>query len=471
MSEEISRRSFLKKVGIGSAGSIAALGYLNNWTVFSKTVPEVKWNTPPLTERVLGDQWVPPEGYLEVQKAVDKPIEFINMGGMKFDPATAHLMERFEEITGIPVKQIPVPSPQILAKESTILSSRSPTPEVLQVDNQMYLGFVRPGWFEPVDELWNDELYEHYPAFLKENYETDIDATREGTHQYAAGFLFTEGHILHARTDLLEAAGFGPDKLVEGTWSDVRDVCEGLEGSGKFGWAWYGGGMRYPSYPFFEKVWSQGGSVLEDGKVVLNSTEALKAVEWYVDLIKDGLVPDIIGLDQGGPEDLFLAGKIAGFIGGAEMIADATAEIPDLYVPGYPSKADSGPNPQYATWAGADYICINPNADPVMKLAAKMLGDYWRSYEHQADEWFIERNPGGLPEIYDRATERQKSPFKEYIKYIKFIFENGKDEIWPQQIDCVVKLCQELQNAYALKKSPKQALDDVQKYTDSVLQQ
>ena len=115
----------------------------------------INWNKPvPMTERLLADRYILPEGWKEATKGVKKLV-FFNSGGLKHDIATAIGMEIFEQRTGIKVRALEVGGAYTFPKFLSVVISKDPS---------VHFGFVRAeteysqvasaGWAHRIDELW-----------------------------------------------------------------------------------------------------------------------------------------------------------------------------------------------------------------------------------------------------------------------------------------------------------------------------
>lgn len=421
----------------------------------------------PIDERITGAEWTPPEFD---EDAVADSVKHYNLGSMKNDPATAEFHDRFNERTDITVDPIVVPSKRATPKITTVLSSRAEEPVMMQIDRQMYMDFVEPGWIEPVDQLWSEAAYEHFPQAFSTEFVTDIDVTSDEPHQYLS-VAIAEGSVKNYRPDLLQELGFDADFLKRPTWEDVREVCEEADSQDVdyYGHAFYGGGVRYPSYPWMLKVWSQGERIVQDGEVIFNSDAGVEALEWQRQLIEDGLVPDVLSLGQGGPEDLFLGGEIVGYTGGSKMIPRALeqlGEAGEAYDLGLPAKY--GSDGEHATFLGTDTICINRFAPPEKKKAALVYMDGCRSAEADALEFVMEGNMPANSAAWDLNIVQSEAPFQEIPKES---IEKAREGLWPRQIQTIEVLVAELQAAWAGQKSPQEALDTAQAEVDGILQQ
>lgn len=462
MSEKLSRRDFLKKTAVGSAGSIAAFNLLNSWSVFGQDLPKVNWEAPEsMADRVGGREWIPPKGTEEVaDKLAGKEIDIFNFGSMKYDPATVENQKIFRERTGINVQPVPISSHGAATKMTTVLAGRKPSPVMLQTDYTMYMMFVAPGWLEPLDEIWEGPVTEQFAEDILSKYWTDIDSARKGEHIYFTPAV-PEVFTFHFRPSLLEREGFDPDKFTRATWDDVVEVCEAFRDKPEFGYAWRGAANRFGASDFVQHIWTLGADILQpDGTVVVNSDEGVEALQWQVNLIQNKLAPDVTTISHGDLADLYLAGKLV------------TCSIDVSLGWEAKEKFDTGMGlvPKGVTrkhWFDIDATVVNTHAPELEKLAGKIYCDFRRSAEATANELVIEGNTTMNLNAYE-FPEVKAVDFAETIEEAN---RTAGIMIIPQQLEIYEELTQELNRAYKGSKTAKEALDDAQKFIDNVLLQ
>lgn len=430
-----------------------------------------KWsfdvNSPkPVKERITGEQWIPPK-YDKSQVA--SSVSHVNLGSMKHDPATKWWHGNFEKKTGIKPGVVTVPSKDAVSKMTTLLSAGSKDPALLQLSQEFFMDFVSQGWLEPVDELWPDEAYDPFPPHFKSQLVTGADKSIDGEHIYVSPAI-SEGHALNYNPTLLKELGFPADFYKEPTWADIREVSEEAKSHNKdyFGYVWYGKGNRYPVYPWLTQLWSYGGSIVQDdGTVVFNSKEGVRALEWQRKMIDDGLVPDVLQYGEGGPQDLFLGERLAGFVGGTDMMGMAFKEWgkdTNRYAMGLPPKGKNGVR---ASYMNTDLLAINRAAPPKKKRAAMVYMDGSRSAIASAQEWEKEGNYPSNAAAWDLDLLKE-SRFKGVAKEI---VKNAHVELWPKQIQTYDALVTQLQKVWLGQKSAKAGLDSAQKEVDKILDQ
>jgi multiple sugar transport system substrate-binding protein len=138
-------------------------------------------------------------------------------------------------------------------------------------------------------------------------------------------------HLMMYRRDILQSVG----AAVPDTWNDFRDVLQKIKNAGlniqPFGVSY---GRSFDGQQFLiSRILSGGGRVLsEDGKkVVFDSPETVAALQYVVDLYRDGLVdPTVLGWDDGTNNQAMLSGRIAFTFNGFSIKMQAEKDFPDL---------------------------------------------------------------------------------------------------------------------------------------------
>jgi multiple sugar transport system substrate-binding protein len=137
--------------------------------------------------------------------------------------------------------------------------------------------------------------------------------------------------VLYVNLDMFKAANVSPP-TAEWTWDDFQKAALKLtvDGSGKTAddpafdvktakqWGFTSNGTDWP--PTMMYIWQAGGqTITPDFKSSpIDSPEAVKAAQWYTDLInKSRVSPTASQIKDQGFDTMFLNGKVAMFIGGA----------------------------------------------------------------------------------------------------------------------------------------------------------
>jgi len=123
--------------------------------------------------------------------------------------------------------------------------------------------------------------------------------------------IFLLAQMILYRSDMLADAGVAVPK----TWPEFRSALEKLKtrlpsGVLPFGISY---GRSFDAQQFMLAItMANGGKVLDGSKVVWDSPASVKALQYMIDLVKDGLMnQDALSWDDGTNNQAFLSGKIA----------------------------------------------------------------------------------------------------------------------------------------------------------------
>jgi multiple sugar transport system substrate-binding protein len=187
--------------------------------------------------------------------------------------------------------------------------------DVYLFENKFMTGFAARGFFLPLEELVAGSQIIKKADF----FEGDWNGGFWRKHQYVIPFDNSPS-ALYYNPDLFDAAGvaYPPAKPGDWDWAAFLDAAKKLtkgEGAAKqFGWM--SAGVRFMHL----WLWNNGGSFLNDtlNKCIVDSPEAIEAVQWCTDLItKYNVAP----FDAQVPQDMgrvamFLAKRVAVFESG-----------------------------------------------------------------------------------------------------------------------------------------------------------
>ncbi len=154
------------------------------------------------------------------------------------------------------------------------LAARTPDPDVLQLDVIWTPEFAAAGWLRPLGARGVDTA-----AFLPATIRANVWAGE----LYAVPW-FVDAGMLYWRTDLLPA----PPSSLAGLAAVARDaVAE--PGEPTVGFVWQGARYEGLVTVFVEVLGAFGGRIMDDqGRVVVDSPEAVRALEWLRDMVGDG---------------------------------------------------------------------------------------------------------------------------------------------------------------------------------------
>ena len=266
-----------------------------------------------------------PEG----QKLSGQTIRFV-ASNHTYTDAIKSLIPEFEKKTGIKVKMESYFEDQLTQKLTVEFTSGSSTIDVFMT-RPLQEGrlFSKNKWYEslspyvsdakktPVDWKWND--------FQK----SAVEATTLNGTLYAVPIV-TEWETLFYRKDLFAQAGLQPPKTLEeleAAAKRLNDPANGVYGivsRGQRGAAV----TQFSSYLF-----AHGGDFLKGGKCVLDTPEAVKAIQYYGKLLHDYGPPGVTNMSWPQAQALMASGKVA-------MWTDASTLLPGLLDPQKSKVAD-----------------------------------------------------------------------------------------------------------------------------------
>jgi multiple sugar transport system substrate-binding protein len=198
------------------------------------------------------------------------------------------LLKRFEdENPGILVKDETLPASTDEQHQFYVinLEGRSPDFDILSMDVIWVPEFARAGWLRNLSNLLPE-------AERKEFFPGPMDAVTYKGKVYAIPWYIDAG-ILYYRKDLLKKYGLSPPK----TWQELIDIARYVTSKekGLYGFIWQGKQYEGLVCNVLEYFWSNGGDVLKNGKVVINSPENICALQFMRNLItKYKITPPLV---------------------------------------------------------------------------------------------------------------------------------------------------------------------------------
>jgi len=251
---------------------------------------------------------------------------------------------------------------------------------------------------------------------------------------------------------LLAQAGFDPDAPIA-TWDDYRSIIVGVkEKTGAFGYAFDAKGVRaFRDFGYY--LLNNGGTFFAtDGKAAFNSPEGVEALQFLVDLVKAGAVPDPLGTTLEDYQPMYEAGRVATMINGNFAIAGIKANAPglEIAVAAVPVKT-AGQTP--VTWGVTDTLVIG-KAAPVEASRKFIAHIFSTAVRNQFDE-----AEGMLPVLLSQAGNPAFTGDANIKAFIDMLPTSQFDPFHPQyaQMQELVKTA--MQSAITGAASPKDALD------------
>ena len=362
----------------------------------------IDWNSPvPMTERLLADTWILPEGWQEATEGVEELVIF-NSGSLTHDIATAINMERFEQKTGIRVKAIEVGGAHTFPKFLSVVVARDPSVHVgfIRAETE-YSQVAAAGWAHPICELWPPEVQALYSPGLIDGLEWD--------GRFYGSVNIVQYYVLFYRPSWLEAAGV---EEVPDTWEEVWDAAKKARA-----WAKENKGPAYFGYVFGATaaghvhiamlsswLYSQGETKLIDGEWNLDTPEFRNAWNYLTGLITEDISDvAVLGYGWADYQKAFGMGKAAMMLGYSvyavklehfpEVAGDWRAVPPPKWCAAQPEEHRIG-------YINFDVFMINNFAEDRYKAAAMLFLDYLRSKQASIYELVVEGNDAFLPAVY-----------------------------------------------------------------------
>lgn len=145
--------------------------------------------------------------------------------------------------------------------------------------------------------------------------------------------------VLYCRSDLLEAA-----KLkAPSTLQELAEVAKSLSVSGVHGLGLPASARGGGTDAYLALLWAMGGQAVVEGKVRLKTDEAAKALQYWLDLQKEGaLQPEVLSWSSAELEEAFAAGRLGMVFSGPALGRYLRRERPELKFESVALPADIG---------------------------------------------------------------------------------------------------------------------------------
>lgn len=223
------------------------------------------------------------------------------------------LLPQFEALTGIKVRVEKVPPGQIRQKATLDLSSRTATYATHAADPMYYPLYVANKWVEPLDKYLNDASLTD-PAWFK--YDDILKAWRDADSIDGKPYgIPYDGEVTVQvyRKDLYDAKGLKPattlDELVANAKA-LTDSGNRMHGLALRGFA--GAGQNMYIYPSL--LGGFGGKWFAGKELRVNSPEAVRALDWYVNTLSQYAPPAVRNWNWPDIADAFSQGTLACYI-------------------------------------------------------------------------------------------------------------------------------------------------------------
>lgn len=449
-----SRREF-----IGQAAALGAAGLAAGWTA-----PALAQGAPDLAPYQRAKiNWRQAEGE-QISVAVIPASYFDNLLG---------LLPQFEALTGIKVRAEKVPPGQIRQKAMLDLSSKTATYATHSADPMYYPLYVSNKWVEPLDKYLNDATLTD-PAWF--NYSDILKAWREADSVDGKPYgIPYDGEVTVQvyRKDLYDAKGLKPadtyDQLLSNAKA-IHDPANRVYGLAMRGFS--GAGQNMYIYPSLFRGF--GGDWMQNKNVVVNSPEAVKALEWYVNALSQYAPPAVRNWNWPDIADAFSQGTVGCYLDAHSSAAVITnpekskvvgkvayarwpkgpsgKRVTSIWNWGFPINAALTDKQKKATWL---FISWAASAETQARTSWKFDGPAKRSGLNRLSLW-------KAPEF----AAAMKGAGDNFIPAALESLEQDTDVEWrprvPQWPAIGETMATAIQAALVGQKKPKEALDEAQ---------
>jgi len=223
------------------------------------------------------------------------------------------LLPQFEALTGIKVRAEKVPPGQIRQKAMLDLSSRTGTYATHAADPMYYPLYVSNQWVEPLDKYLGDASLTDAAWFdANDVLKAWRDANSIDGKLYGMPY---DGEVTVQvyRKDLYAAKGLKPATTYEELLANAKalnDPANRMYGLAMRGFA--GAGQNMYIYPSILRGF--GGSWFQGKSIVVNSPEAVKALQWYVSALDQYAPPAVRNWNWPDIADAFSQGTVACYL-------------------------------------------------------------------------------------------------------------------------------------------------------------
>jgi multiple sugar transport system substrate-binding protein len=383
------------------------------------------------------------------------------------------LLPQFEALTGIRVRIEKVPPGQIRQKAMLDLSSRTATYATHAADPMYYPLYVANKWVEPLDRFLNDATLTDRAWFA---YDDILKAWRDADSVDGKPYgIPYDGEVTVQvyRKDLYDAKGLKPAETFEQLVSNARalnDPAGRVYGLALRGFA--GAGQNMYIYPSILRGF--GGGWFQGSTLVVNSPEAVKALEWYVDVLTQYAPPAVRNWNWPDIADAFSQGTLACYIDAHSSAAvlnnpekskvigkvayarwpagPSGKRVTSIWNWGFPVNAALSERAKKATWL---FITWAASAETQARTSWKFDGPAKRSGLNRTSLWKSPEFAGAMKGAGDN-----------FVAAALASLEQDTDVEWrprvPQWPAVGETMATGIQAALVGQKKPKEALDEAQ---------
>jgi len=383
------------------------------------------------------------------------------------------LAPQFEALTGVKLRFEKVPPGQIRQKALLDLSSKTGTYATHAADPMYYPLYVSNKWVEPLDKYLNDASLTD-PAWFDYNdiFKAWRDADSVDGKPYGIPY---DGEVTVQvyRKDLYAEKGLKPAETFDQLLANAKaltDPNNRIHGLALRGFS--GAGQNMYIYPSILRGF--GGNWFNGKELVVNSPEAVRALEWYVSALTQYAPPAVRNWNWPDIADAFSQGTIAcyidahssaavlnnpekskviGKIGFARWPAGPSGKrVTSIWNWGFPVNAALSEKAKKATWL---FITWAASAETQARTSWKFAGPAKRSGLNRTSSWKSSEFAAAMQGAGDN-----------FIAAALASLEQDTDVEWrprvPQWPAIGEAMATSIQAALVGQKKPKEALDEAQ---------
>jgi multiple sugar transport system substrate-binding protein len=390
------------------------------------------------------------------------------------------LLPQFEALTGVQVRVEKVPPGQIRQKAMLDLSSRTATYATHAADPMYYPLYTSNKWVEPLDKYLNDATLTDKAWF---NYDDILKAWRDADSVDGKPYgIPYDGEVTVQvyRKDLYDAKGLKPAETFDQLLANAKalnDPANRVSGLVMRGFA--GAGQNMYIYPSIFRGF--GGQWFKGKELVVNSPEAVRALEWYVDALTQYAPPAVRNWNWPDIADAFSQGTVACYIDAHSSAAVITnpekskvvgkiayarwpagpsgKRVTSIWNWGFPINAALSDKAKKATWL---FITWATSAETQARTSWKFAGPAKRSGLNRTSLWRAPEFAAAMQGAGDN-----------FIPAALQSLEQDTDVEWrprvPQWPAVGEAMATSIQGALVGQKKPKEALDEAQARIQQVM--
>ena len=387
---------------------------------------------------------------------------------------------QFEALSGVRVRFEKVPPGQIRQKAMLDLSSKTATYATSATDPMYYPLYMSNKWVDPLDRFLSDPKLTDAAWF---NYNDIFKAWRDADSVDGKPYgIPYDGEVTVQvyRKDLYDAKGLKAAETLDEYLKNaaaIHDPANRMYGMALRGFA--GAGQNMYIYPSLFKAF--GGNWFAGKRIVVNSPEAVRALEWYVDAESKYAPPAVRNWNWPDIADAFSQGTLGAYIDAHSSAAVLTnpekskvigkiafARWPkgptgkrctSIWNWGLPINAALDDKQKRATWL---FITWASSAETQARTSWKFAGPAKRSGLNRTSLW---RSP--------EFTAMTKDIGPNFVDAALTSLEQDTDVDWrprvPQWPAIGDTMATAIQAALVGQKKAKEALDEAQTRIDQVL--